>query len=312
MRRRSAVFLCISTSLHGCAAFAPRDDTRDVPAAADPVRVSPSPSPAAPRSAVVTTAPSASAVLLATAAPATSDAEPRADANDLARETVFQAYARLIVGLPHRLLVPWDQVGRPPQATWTSSRPDIATIDANGILWPRSPGKVTITARVGGVRHQDTFDVKALDANVQPLERYALQQGVTADISAAFCDDDGSPVADWQCQKYELADGSRYVHDDGGCVASSSIETDDPSWDRALARFLEISGVPPRARALPLEALWRSAQAQTTTEIYPGRPELRVDVSAGTLFVIVPSKGTAYGLERRGDGYAISVGDWMD
>jgi uncharacterized protein YjdB/Tol biopolymer transport system component len=72
----------------------------------------------------------------------------------------------------------WENTQYPSQpATWASTRPDVATVDANGVVRALSPGTTTITATMAG--RSGTRQVRVLDAPAFDL----LFEGVSPDTN---------------------------------------------------------------------------------------------------------------------------------
>ncbi len=219
------------------------------------------------------------------------------------------------VGLPRRLTFPQDDASKKnPKVTWSSSRPSVATIDTKGVLWPKAPGTVIVTATAGGVQHRGTVRVVQASKDLDDMSRYALKTGVVADISSTSCAYEGILSPATECRGYRLRDGTTYVLSDGGCQWDAWLELDTSSFDVALAKLFAATKVPARARTLPLKALWLAPKApeQETVNRYPGNPKLRVDTGDGWLSVIVPDEQVRYTVSTRGKFYSIGLGDWVD
>jgi hypothetical protein len=82
------------------------------------------------------------------------------------------------------------------QVAWSTSAPEIGTIDGAGTLSAMAPGSVTVTARVDGVDGQRVFSVAYPDGNelsVSPTS-LVLSPGEERAITATFRAADGTPI----------------------------------------------------------------------------------------------------------------------
>ncbi|WP_282939438.1 Ig-like domain-containing protein [Paenibacillus sp. RC67] len=96
------------------------------------------------------------------------------------------------------------------QAEWTSSNPQIATVE-NGIVTPVSRGKVTITAKYGGKSVTIAVEIGVVQALEVDRRYVSTKTGSSVQIvlTATLSDDskkDVSDIAQWKSNNYKIAD----------------------------------------------------------------------------------------------------------
>jgi hypothetical protein len=109
---------------------------------------------------------------------------------------------------------------RPDTVRWTSSAPGIARVLRGGQLEARGPGKVTLTAAIGGVRATTVVEVaSAAPASlaIEPAEGRA-KQGDVVRFRVVAKDAGGKPIAG-VTPAWSFGPGQGQIDEDGGFVA---------------------------------------------------------------------------------------------
>lgn len=110
--------------------------------------------------------------------------------------------------------------------SWSSSDPDVATVDGDGTATARGDGEATITAEVRGVSGSGSLTV---DQSVQTVvvspRRDSLEAGDTGQLTAEARDPNGLPVEDVSSFEWSSSDRSVASVDSTGLVTAESRGT---------------------------------------------------------------------------------------